>query len=188
MYMRMPKPTPRGWPSGPVLLDVLTGCGNGWTGVHSAPVVEFSFGKGREVHPLEALRRRLTRGLEIAASDQEVRRGGEVEALVTISSARKLVDVEVGVVCTEYYDEPKRIRTTPTTRPPPPGRPATTSRTRPGARSRPSRGCKAFALRFRPTRPSRTTVSAFPSTELVARGRRSRGLDRQARSEFTVLP
>ena len=67
----------------------------------------------------------------------------------------------MGVVCTEYYDELDTDRdytddTTSTSR-------LTRDDTRPGARSRPSRGCKALASRFRPTRPSRTAVSAFPS-------------------------
>jgi hypothetical protein len=70
----------------------------------------FSLGKGREIHPLDILRRRLTRGLEVATGDQTARRGGEVEALVTISSGLKLGDLEVGVVCTEYYDEQETTR------------------------------------------------------------------------------
>jgi hypothetical protein len=53
--------------------------------------------------PIDLLRRRLTRGLQVGAAAQEVRRGEEVEALVTISSARGLGDVEVGLLCTEYY-------------------------------------------------------------------------------------
>jgi hypothetical protein len=53
--------------------------------------------------PIDLLRRRLTRGLEVGAAAQEVRRGDEVEALATISSARGLGNVEVGLVCTEYY-------------------------------------------------------------------------------------
>jgi hypothetical protein len=58
----------------------------------------------RTVKPLDVLRRRLTSCLEIDA-DQAVSRGDEVEALVTISDAAKAGSVEVGVVCTEYYDE-----------------------------------------------------------------------------------
>jgi hypothetical protein len=53
--------------------------------------------------PIDLLRRRLTRGLEVGAAAQEVRRGDQVEALVAISSARGLGTVEVGLVCTEYY-------------------------------------------------------------------------------------
>jgi hypothetical protein len=55
------------------------------------------------VHPLDFLKRRLTTGLAVDASEKEVRRGEEVDALVTISNLRDLRDVEVGLVCTEYY-------------------------------------------------------------------------------------
>jgi hypothetical protein len=58
----------------------------------------------RTLKPLDLLRRRLTSCLEIDA-DQAVSRGDEVEARVTISDAAKAGSVEVGVVCTEYYDE-----------------------------------------------------------------------------------
>ena len=155
-----------------------------------APVkFEYSFGKGREVHPLEALRRRLTRGLEVAASDQEVRRGGEVEALVTISSARKLVDVEVGVVCTEYYDELDTDGgyTDDTT--------STSRMTRDDVAHETwspvetVSGVQSVRFTIPPDAPFsyRGECLSF-KWELVARGRRSRGLDRQATSEFSVLP
>jgi hypothetical protein len=155
-------------------------------------VVEFSFGKGREVHPLEALRRRLTRGLEVAASDQEVRRGGEVEALVTISSARKLGDVKVGVVCTEYYDELKT------------GSAAYTDDTNTTTTSRKTSddvahetwspvetvsGVQSVRFTIPPDAPFSYHGECLSfKWELVARGRRGRGLDREARSEFAVLP
>jgi hypothetical protein len=58
---------------------------------------------GLEVHPLDFLRKRLTSGLEVGVGKEEVRRGHEVDALVTISSLRGLQAVEVGLVCTEYY-------------------------------------------------------------------------------------
>lgn len=155
-------------------------------------MVEFSFGKGREVHPLEALRRRLTRGLEVAASDQEVRRGGEVEALVTISSARKLGDVEVGVVCTEYYDELKTgsaayiddMNTTTTSR-------KTSDDVAHETWSPVETVSGVQSVRF--TIPPDAPFSYHGEClsfkwELVGRGRRGRGLDREARSEFAVLP
>ena len=60
-------------------------------------------------HPLDFVRQRRTRGLQVDAGVQGVRRGEEVEALVTITSAKGLGgDLEVGVVCTEYYDEESR--------------------------------------------------------------------------------
>jgi len=155
-------------------------------------VVEFSFGKGREVHPLEALRRRLTRGLEVAASDQEVRRGEEVEALVTISSARKLADIEVGVVCTEYYDELHTGRgyTDDTTSTP------TTSRRTSDEVAHETwspvetvSGVQSVRFTIPPDAPFSYHGECLSfKWELVARARRSRGLDRQARSEFSVLP
>jgi hypothetical protein len=62
-------------------------------------------------HTAKALRRRRARrlarelGLRVSAAETSGRRGGEIEALVTISSTRELGDVEVGLVCTESYDE-----------------------------------------------------------------------------------
>jgi hypothetical protein len=53
---------------------------------------------------LDFLRKRLAKGLQVGASEQELRRGEQVDALVTISSARGLGKVEVGLVCTEIYD------------------------------------------------------------------------------------
>ena len=151
-------------------------------------MVEFSFGKSREAHPLEALRRRLTRGLEVAASDPEVRRGEEVEALVTISNARKLADVEVGVVCTEYYDELDTDNDTDDM--------SSTSRLTSDDLAHETwspveavSGVQSVRFTIPPDAPFsyRGECLSF-KWELVARGRRSRGLDRQARSEFSVLP
>ena len=153
---------------------------------------ERSLGKGREVHPLDALRRRLTRGLEVAASEQEVRRGGDVEVLLTISSARKLVDVEVGIVCTEYYDELKT------------GSAAYTDDTNTSTTYRKTSddvahetwspvetvsGVQSVRFTIPPDAPFSYQGECLSfKWELVARGRRSRGLDRQARSKFSVLP
>jgi hypothetical protein len=47
----------------------------------------------------------MTSALEVDAGGQAVSRGEEIEAQVTISDAEKAGSVEVGVVCTEYYDE-----------------------------------------------------------------------------------
>jgi hypothetical protein len=52
--------------------------------------------------PLDFLRKRQTRGLEVGVSKQELHRGGHAEALVTISSAG-LGNLEVSLVCTEIY-------------------------------------------------------------------------------------
>ena len=153
------------------------------------PLPQALQGRGREVHPLDALRRRMTSGLQVGVSDQVARRGEEVAALVTISSPGKLGDVEVGVICTEYYDK-KETDTNLNT-----GTESTSRvtsdeiaheawlpvETIPGAQS----------LRFTipPDAPFsyRGACLSF-KWEVVGRGRRSRGLDAQARSEFSVLP
>jgi hypothetical protein len=148
----------------------------------------FSLGKDREIHPLEFLRRKLTRGLEVTTSDQPVRRGGEVEALVTVSNASKLGNIEVGVVCTEYYDEEDTTRDSDGT--------TTTSRSTSDEIAHESWSpvesvAGVQSLRF--TIPADAPFSYRGECisfkwEVVARGRRSRGLDAQARSEFSVRP
>lgn len=60
---------------------------------------------GLPSRPLAFMRRRLTSGLEIGASTGEVRRGAEFEVLVTVPSNTRLVGIDVGLVCTELYDE-----------------------------------------------------------------------------------
>ena len=150
--------------------------------------MRFSFGKGREAHPLEALRGRLTRGLEVAAGVQEVRRGGEVEALVTITSARRLGDVEVGVVCTEYYDEEQTSSDGDGT--------TSTSRVTCDEIAHETwhpieavAGVQSVRFTIPPDSPFSYDGDCLSfKWEVVARGRRSRQLDAQARSEFSVLP
>lgn len=56
------------------------------------------------MHPIDYLRRRGTRGLQVGASDQGVRRGEDLDARVTISSSGGLGGVEVGLICTEFYE------------------------------------------------------------------------------------
>ena len=68
-------------------------------------VAVVSIGLSRSWRPLDRLRRRLTTEMRVEAGGQPVHRGEEVEALVTITSVRDLGSPEVGVVCTEYYDE-----------------------------------------------------------------------------------
>jgi hypothetical protein len=53
---------------------------------------------------LNFLRRRLAKGLQVAAGEADVHRGEEIEALVTVSQARGLGHLEVGLLCTESYD------------------------------------------------------------------------------------
>ncbi|MGH9277229.1 MAG: hypothetical protein ACRD12_03860 [Acidimicrobiales bacterium] len=54
-------------------------------------------------NPFHWLRAQLTRGLQVGTSDAVVTRGGEIEAVVTISKLGKLGDVHAGLVCTEAY-------------------------------------------------------------------------------------
>lgn len=156
------------------------------------PLPQALQGRGREVHPLDVLRRRKTRGLQVRASDQVVRRGEEVEALITISSPGKLGNVEVGVVCTEYYDEEDTdidmdmdmdTGNQSTSR-------VTSDEIAHEAWLPVETISGAQSLRFTipPDAPFsyRGACLSF-KWEIVARGRR-RGLDAQARSEFSVLP
>lgn len=53
--------------------------------------------------PVDRLRARLTRSLQVRAEPTELVRGDEVGAVVTIVDARSLEQVEVGLVCTEAY-------------------------------------------------------------------------------------
>jgi hypothetical protein len=149
--------------------------------------MDFRFSAGK-IHPVDILRRRLTRGLEVAIGDQPARRGGEVEALVTISNARKLGELEVGVVCTEYYDEQETTReangATSVSR-------STSDEVVHESWNEVESVLGQQGLRF--TIPADAPFSYSGEClsfkwEVVARGRRSGRLDAQARSEFSVLP
>lgn len=137
------------------------------------------------LHPIDYLRRRRTRGvLQVDAREREVRRGGELEARVTIASSGGLEEVEVGLVCTEFY--------------------ACELRGSDGRRSRGTSSANAHeawrAVEGAPGLHSvRLTVPAEApfsyegellcfTWEVVARGRRKRRLDAQARHEISVLP
>jgi hypothetical protein len=138
------------------------------------------------LNPIDLLRRRLTRGLQVAASDQEVRRGEEVEALVTISSARGLGDVEVGLVCTEYYTRYSEGVGTDDS-----GGRATSYAIAHQAwlpvESAP--GVQNARLTIPPEAPFSYEGDCLSFRwEVVARGRRRRRLDAQARREISVLP
>lgn len=54
-------------------------------------------------NPINLLRARLTRGLQVRIEAQEVRRGEELEVFVTVSGSRRPEDLHVGLVCTEYF-------------------------------------------------------------------------------------
>jgi hypothetical protein len=140
----------------------------------------------RLLHPVDSLRGRLTRGLQVEASDHEVHRGAEVEALVNISDPRRLGDVEVGLVCTEYYarysegvaadDAGGRVMTYDVAH-----------EAWLPVESAP--GMQSVRLSIPPEAPFSYHGDCLSFTwEVVARGRRKRRLDAQAKREITVLP
>jgi hypothetical protein len=138
--------------------------------------------------PLNFLRRELTKGLEVAARDREVRRGEDVETLVTISRPRGLGDVEVGLICTEYYDYESTVR----------DRDGSTSSSRETAEAiaheawqaaEPVVGEQSLRFTVLPEAPFSYKGECLSfKWELVAVGRKRRRLDAQARAELSVLP
>jgi len=141
---------------------------------------------GREVHPVNHLRGWLTSGLEVDTSEEEVCRGEEVDALVTISSVRRLRELEVGLVCTEYYK-------------------AVSTDSEPGDSSYVEHDAIAHqtwvpvdaalgvqSVRFRIPQEApfsyRGEVALSFKWEVIARAHRRRGLDARATHEITVLP
>ena len=54
---------------------------------------------------LHGLRNKLTKGLEVHVDAPDARRGGAVGARVVITAPEGLGEIEVGLVCTEFYDE-----------------------------------------------------------------------------------
>lgn len=124
----------------------------------------------------------------MSASKQEARRGEELEALVTIPGTRGLGNVEVGLVCTEYYDEEDtwtdsegQIHTSRSTSE------AIAHEAWLPVESAP--GIHSIHLAI----PSEAPFSYHGSCvsfkwEVVARGRRRHRLDAQARHDISVLP
>jgi hypothetical protein len=137
---------------------------------------------------VDALRRKLTTGLEVGARDQEVHRGDQVEAIVTVSRRRGLGQVEVGLVCTERYDYENTWT----------DKDGGTQSSRETAEEyaheeSQTAGPGVGQQSFRFTLPSEAPFSYNGEClsfrwEVVALGRRSRRLDAQARSELWVLP
>jgi len=135
-------------------------------------------------HPLDFVRRRRTRGLQVDAGVHGVRRGEEVEALVTIASAKGLGDLEVGLVCTEYYDEETTDSDGDTSR-----STAEEIAYEDWLQVEELTGVQSVRLAIPADAPFsyEGTCLSF-KWELFARGQRSRGLDAQARSDLSVLP
>jgi hypothetical protein len=148
---------------------------------------------GAVLQPLDLLRKLLTKGLQVDVGQPEARRGAEVEALVTISSPRGLGDVEVGLVCTEYYDEETSSTTSSST-----GSNGYTSTSRTTSSEvahqawlpvESSAGVQSVRLAIPAEAPFSYKGHCLSfKWEVVARGRRSRRLDAQARQEISVLP
>jgi hypothetical protein len=147
----------------------------------------FSYGRRTHLHrPLDLLRRWRTGGLEVDAGLQEVRRGKEVEALVTITRPGELGTIEVGLCCTEYYD--KEVIDTDQT--------ATTSRETSTATAYEAwvpveSGAGVQSVRLAVPREAPFSYKGDCLSfkwEIVARGRRPHRLDAQARREISVLP
>jgi hypothetical protein len=135
-------------------------------------------------HPLDFVRQRRTRGLQVEAGVHGVRRGEEVEALVTISSPKGLGDLEVGLVCTEYYDEETTDSDGDTSR-----STAEDIAYEDWLPVEELTGVQSVRLAVPTDAPFsyEGTCLSF-KWELVARGRKSRGLDAQVRRHLSVLP
>jgi hypothetical protein len=144
------------------------------------------------LNPLDAVRRRMTKGLEVTAIDPRVRRGAVVRAKVAIEEPDRLGTLEAGLICTEYYECKVSSPMVGT------GNPVLT----PGPRRE-----MASAVAFEAWQPlelragEQEVALAIPAAvpfsyagqaltyvwEVAVRGDR-RGLDAQARHEIVVLP
>jgi hypothetical protein len=136
------------------------------------------------LHPIDLLRVRMTRGLEVRASGQRVRRGEQLDARVTITSPERLGRIEVGLVCTEFFasavSDPKGGRRRGTAS-------ATAHETWVPIDSTPGMHSVRLAVPAHAPFSYHGGVLSF-TWELVARGRRKHRLDAQARHAITVLP
>ena len=135
-------------------------------------------------HPLDFVRKRQTRGLQVDGGEHGVRRGEEVEALVTISNPEGLGDLSAGLVCTEYYDEESTDHEGHTSR-------ATVEATayEDWQPVEEVTGVQSVRLAIPADAPFSYEGACLSfKWELVARGHKSRGLDAQARSDLSVLP
>ena len=64
-----------------------------------------SSGQATSGPTLDTLRRKLTKGLEVRVEQPEAHRGDDVRAVVVVTEPDGLGDLEVGLVCREFYDE-----------------------------------------------------------------------------------
>jgi hypothetical protein len=130
----------------------------------------------------------LTRGLRVEVGEQGVRRGEELEMLVTVSRSRGLGDLEAGLVCTESYDyldmwtdsdgQQQQSRKTAT---------AIASETWQPLEG--AMGAQSVRLRVPPEAPFSYKGDCLSfEWEVVARGHKKHALDTQAAQEVSVLP
>jgi hypothetical protein len=137
---------------------------------------------------LDFLRRGLTKGFEVGVGEQQLRRGEEVEALVTVSHSRGLGDLEVGLICTESYD----YRSTWT------GDDGASQESRETAQAvayeewqpvESVSGAQSLRLRVPVEAPFSYKGECLSfKWEVAARGRRRHRLDTRAAQEISVLP
>ncbi len=69
------------------------------------PGFTFSTGQGTFRPSLDGLRKKLTKGLEVRVDQPQAGRGEHVHAVVIVTEPERLGQLEVGLVCTEFYDE-----------------------------------------------------------------------------------
>jgi hypothetical protein len=137
-------------------------------------------------NPIDLLRGRLTHGIQVGVAAHGVHRGEEIDALVTISSAQGWDNVEVGLVCTEYY-----ACHSEGVGPDDSGARATTYAIAHEAWLAVESVLGAQSVRL--TIPTEAPFSYEGDClsfkwEIVARGRRRRRLDARATHEISVLP
>ena len=146
-------------------------------------------GRRRVLHRFQS---RLTDELQIAPPAGEARRGEEVDVAVTVVDARRLSGVDVGLVCTEYYDEEDRTTSTDSN-----GH-TTTSTSRETREAvaheawvtvEPAVGVQSVRLSIPPSTPFSYEGECLSFRwEVEARGRKHRRLDARAAAELRVLP
>ncbi len=141
-------------------------------------------GKSMRIPSLDDVREKLTRGVELRVDHPAVRRGGCIEAVITIGGLEGLGELEVGLVCTEHYD----VRVSNTN-----GgcsRSTSTATEHHGWQPVQSvRGEHAVRLSVPPSVPFSYQGSCLSfSWEIVARGRKERALDSRASQSISVQP
>lgn len=124
-------------------------------------------------------------GLDIESAQDEVHRGEEVEALVSISRLEGLANVEVGIVCTEYFYEEDSWTDSE-------------GQTHTSTKITEAVGHEAWlpvenapgvqSARFTIPQDAPASAPGMFKWEVIARARRRRRLDAVARREISVLP